>query len=133
MRIDGSCHCGAIRFEAEVDEGEVHLCHCTDCQSLTGTAFRTSVPARDGTLRVTAGTPRTYVKTADNGKRTEQNFCGTCGSPLFVHYAGDPNGWSIRWGAIRQRDALEPSASIWLRSAAPWLGRVPELPGHDRD
>jgi hypothetical protein len=133
MRIDGSCHCGAIRFEAEVEEGEVSLCHCTDCQSLTGTAFRTSVPARDGTLRVTAGTPRTYLKTADSGNRTEQNFCGDCGSPLFVRHPGDGQGWTIRWGAIRQRDALRPVRSIWLRSAVPWLDRVADLPGRQGD
>lgn len=133
MRIDGACHCGTIRFEAEVEEGEVHLCHCTDCQSLTGTAFRTSVPARRGTLRFTAGEPKVYVKTAANGRHLAQHFCSTCGSPLMVRYEDDPDGWSLRWGAIRQRDALQPSLSIWLHSAAPWLDRIPDLPGHDRD
>ena len=48
MRVDGACHCGAVRFAAEADAGQVSVCHCTDCQSLTGTAFRTSVRAVDG-------------------------------------------------------------------------------------
>jgi hypothetical protein len=39
MKIDGGCHCGAIAYEAEVDPDRVGICHCTDCQQLTGTAF----------------------------------------------------------------------------------------------
>ena len=39
MKVDGGCHCGFITFEAEVDPADVGVCHCTDCQSLSGTAF----------------------------------------------------------------------------------------------
>ena len=49
MKITGGCHCGAITYEAEVDPGKVSVCHCTDCQTLTGSAFRVSaVPTRRG-------------------------------------------------------------------------------------
>ena len=46
MKITGSCHCGAISYEAEVDAGAVIVCHCTDCQTLSGSAFRVVVPAK---------------------------------------------------------------------------------------
>jgi len=36
MKVQGSCHCGRITYEAEVDPGRVSLCHCTDCQTVTG-------------------------------------------------------------------------------------------------
>ncbi|TIO39203.1 MAG: GFA family protein, partial [Mesorhizobium sp.] len=45
MRIDGACHCGAITYEAEVDPEKTSICHCADCQQLTGTAFRVTVGA----------------------------------------------------------------------------------------
>jgi len=38
MKIDGHCHCGQITFEAEVDPNSVMICHCTDCQRLSGSA-----------------------------------------------------------------------------------------------
>ena len=62
MHIDGRCHCGAISFEAEVDPETTGICHCTDCQTLTGTAFRVTVKAQaeDYVLR---GTPTIHVKT----------------------------------------------------------------------
>ncbi|RYG85440.1 MAG: hypothetical protein EON59_12180, partial [Alphaproteobacteria bacterium] len=41
MQIDGQCHCGAIRFRAVLEDAAgLTLCHCTDCQALTGTACR---------------------------------------------------------------------------------------------
>ena len=46
MKIDGACHCGRISYEAEIDPADVTICHCTDCQTLSGSAFRTVVPAR---------------------------------------------------------------------------------------
>jgi len=36
MKVDGGRHCGNIRYEAEVDLANVVICHCTDCQTLTG-------------------------------------------------------------------------------------------------
>ena len=57
MHIDGRCHCGRLRYDAEVDPENVLICHCTDCQSLSGSAFRTVVLANEGTFRFVAGEP----------------------------------------------------------------------------
>src|SRR5262245_4627881 len=38
MKVDGRCHCGYITYEAEIDPEKVMICHCTDCQTLTGSA-----------------------------------------------------------------------------------------------
>jgi len=42
MKLHGQCHCGAIAYEAEVEVGTMNVCHCLDCQTLTGSAFRTN-------------------------------------------------------------------------------------------
>ena len=55
MKIDGGCHCGAITYEAEIDPETVTICHCTDCQTLSGSAFRTAVPARKDVFRLLTG------------------------------------------------------------------------------
>jgi hypothetical protein len=62
MKVDGSCHCGSITYEAEVDPEKVVVCHCTDCQTLSGTAFRVVAPTREGTFKVLTGEPKVYVK-----------------------------------------------------------------------
>ena len=39
MKIDGGCHCGYITYEAEIDADKTLICHRTDCQTLSGSAF----------------------------------------------------------------------------------------------
>ena len=67
MKIDGGCHCGAITYEAEVDPDKAGICHCTDCQILSGTAFRTLVPIPEDAFTLLSGQPKTYIKTGDSG------------------------------------------------------------------
>ena len=83
MRIDGQCHCGNIRFEAEVDPEQVRICHCTDCQNSTGSAYRVNIPAAKGSFRMSGGPVKQYVKTtAESGRKRVQGFCPECGTPF---------------------------------------------------
>lgn len=133
MKIDGGCHCGKVRFEAEVDPARVTLCHCSDCQALTGTAFRTTVAAARDDIRI-EGETRIYVKTGESGRRRFQHFCPDCGSHLFVHGEGEgAEAWGIRWGGVRQREALIPRRQLWRRSAAAWVCDFADMPSAARD
>lgn len=128
MKAQGACHCGAIRYEAEIEEDGVSICHCSDCQVLTGTAFRVSVTAVPGTLRWLNGTPRVYIKTAESGRPREQGFCAQCGTPLFATSPGpEPRVYNLRVGPLAQRLQLTPVREIWCRSELPWLGRLGKL------
>src|SRR5580704_14672194 len=69
MRVTGACHCGHITYEAEVDPATIRICHCTDCQKLTGTAFRATIASLPESFRLNSGTPKTYLKTAESGNQ----------------------------------------------------------------
>nr|WP_314076195.1 GFA family protein [uncultured Roseococcus sp.] len=133
MQIDGGCHCGHVAYEAEIDPEQVTICHCTDCQTLTGSPFRVTVLTARQDLRLTAQAPKLYVRTGENGHRRRQYFCPECGTPLFTAGEGpETEEWGIRWGSIRQRRELAPKRQIWRRSELPWihaLGRLPGRPG----
>ena len=58
MKIDGGCHCGDITYEAEIDPETVGICHCTDCQALSASAFRTFVMAPEDDFRILSGDPK---------------------------------------------------------------------------
>ena len=134
MKIDGGCHCGFIAYEAEVDPDRVEICHCTDCQMLSGSAFRTVVPAMAGSFRLLAGQPKTYVKTAESGNRRVQAFCPECGTPVYSAPAGDSSGFfGLRVGTIRQRNSLVPKAQYWWRSAQPWVTDLGSLPRVEKE
>lgn len=120
MKVEGNCHCGKIAFEAEVDPNTVRICHCTDCQTLTGSAYRANVPAPAKTFVLLRGEPRTYVKTADSGARRAHAFCPDCGTPIYATALTNPTSYSLRIGTIKQRAELRPSRQIWCRSVLPW-------------
>lgn len=128
MKIDGSCHCGEITYEAEVDPDKVLVCHCTDCQTLSGSAFRTVVPAVEGTFKLLSGEPKTYIKIAESGRKRAQVFCPNCGSPIYSGpTGGDATFIGIRTGTVRQRDQLRPRKQYWCRSAQAWMADLNSL------
>ncbi len=109
MKIDGHCHCCEITFEAEVDPTALTICHCTDCQTITGWAFRANITAQVKHFVLKSGTPKTYVKTAESGNKRRQAFCG-----VLRHRRGTTRRayikgficlceFQFRWGRDRRR------------------------------
>ncbi len=120
MQVHGSCHCGNVRYEATVDPERTSICHCVDCQKLSASAYRVTVPANEGSFRLLHGEPKVYVKLGDSGARRAQVFCPHCGSQLYVHDADHPRIYGLRVGCIDERATLVPRKQIWCRSALPW-------------
>ena len=121
MKIDGTCHCGFITYEAEIDPDRVYVCHCTDCQSITGSAFRWAVSVAEENFKLLSGEPKTYVKTADSGATSHQLFCPVCASPLYAVSIGEgPSFFNLRLGTARQRALLPPKSQYWCRSSQHW-------------
>ena len=130
LKIDGSCHCGKIRYEADIELEKVGVCHCTDCQTLSGSAFVAFVQVQKENFRL-RGEPRIYVKTAESGNRRAQAFCPDCGTRIYASAEKDPPVFNLRLGTVRQRTELRPKVQLWCRSALPWvhdLGAVRQLP-----
>ena len=121
MKIDGGCHCGRITYVAEIDPEQVSICHCTDCQTFSGSAFRIAVPAAKEAFELRSGKPKIYVKTAESGARRIQAFCPECGTSIYSTAERDAQVFMIRVGTVRQRNELRPRTQIWCRSALDWV------------
>jgi hypothetical protein len=133
MFVTGSCHCGQIKFEAEIEPSELQICHCADCQVLTGTAFRAAIPARREHFKLRQGEPSIYVKIADSGSRRRHAFCGNCGTPVYRMPTDNNPNYSLRIGNLDQRFEFEfPLRQIWVKRRLPWvtaIASVPEVEG----
>lgn len=127
MHIHGSCHCGAIRFTADIDPERVTLCHCSDCQTLSGAPMRAIVRAPIDQFQL-QGNPKAYVKTAQSGQRRAQVFCPECGTPLYGSEAVNPQYVVIRLGCVAERAGLPPRKQLWTRSAMPWIHDLENVP-----
>ena len=119
MKINGGCHCGKVTYEADVDAEKVFICHCTDCQSLSGGPYRANVPVSAELFKL-KGQLASYVKTADSGNKRIQAFCADCGSAIYSTSAENPAVYVLRLGAVKQRAELTPRAQLFAASAMPW-------------
>ena len=134
MQVQGGCHCGYITYEAEVDPGAVRICHCTDCQQLTGSAYRVDVNVPKAHFKLLTGKPKTYVKTAESGNKRAHGFCPECGTPIYsTSTAADPESYGLRVGTIKQRAQLAPKKMGWCRSAMPWAMNLEALEQHPKN
>lgn len=129
--IDGACLCGYIRYEAKIDPERVRICHCTQCQAHSASAFRTGVLVGRKNFRLVSGEPKIYVKTAESGTPRAMAFCPECGTSIYGSTVEDPQVFSLRLGTARQRAELAPKAQIWARSAMPWLSALADIPRFD--
>ena len=127
MRIDGSCHCGAITYVAAINPDKVIICHCTDCQTISGAPYRANVPVAIERFEL-SGQPKIYVKTGDSGARIATAFCGVCGSALYSSKVEAPSYFNLRLGAVKQRAQLAPKAQGFCQSAMPWVMDLSVIP-----
>ena len=134
MKVDGQCLCGHLTYEAEVDPDAVEICNCTDCQTLSGSAFRVNVPVVGNSFKFLTGGPKTYVKIASSGNRRVLAFCPVCGTSVYSRpEAGKDGFFGLRVGSLRQRADLIPKAQCWRNSAQPWIDYIADLPAFGGD
>ncbi len=129
MKVTGRCHCGQVSYEAVLDPQHVAICHCTDCQMLSGSPYRVSVRVPAETFRLHSGKLEVYIKTAQSGARRAHAFCPVCGTPVHASDPHEPKTYSLRVGCLDQRDKLPPQKQIWCNSALPWSGNIEAVPG----
>ena len=129
MRITGQCHCGQLAYEAEIDPATVTICHCNDCQILSGSPYRVVVPTKQ--LKITKGQPKIYIKTtAESGRPRAQAFCPDCGTPFYASAPepGPDGVYNLRAGSIKERGQLPPRKAIWCDAAISWAEDISALP-----
>ena len=125
MRVDGCCLCGYIKYIAEVDVETTSICHCSDCQVNSGTAFGFVVGVMDNQFELQTGKLSIYIKIAESGSKRELGFCGKCGTRIFARpLKGEAGFFGLRAGTALQRNLLKPRRQAWKRSALEWTSKI---------
>ena len=134
MRIDGSCACGAIKIEGEADPERTQMCHCTDCQKFTGSAFSTVLGVPKPAVKIEGKIAR-YSKTGDTGKSIHRIFCPECGSSIADEADALPDVVMLGSGTLDDSSWVKPGMEIFCDSAQSWVDlqgamkRFPKMPG----
>ena len=99
----GSCHCGAVRFEADLDLAkDTFRCNCTIC--FKSRAWLASAPAADFRLLAGEANLRDYQF---GPKRIHHRFCATCGVRPFSQVS-DANGNAMYAVRVNCLDGVDP-------------------------
>ena len=128
LPLTGGCFCGACRYALFAAPYVVYVCHCTDCQKQSGSAFNMTMPSPREAFRVTEGEPAAFMRTTARGRVTTIRFCGTCGSRLFAE--SNPETVAIRPGTLDDTSWLAPAAQFYLSSSHVWA-RLAGVIDHD--
>jgi hypothetical protein len=124
MPQQGGCLCGDIRYALREDPVTVYACHCTDCQTETGSGFYLSVVVRADALVYTKGRPETYEVQLADGRKKGAYYCQRC-TARVGGASSLPGIASVDGGSLDDTSWLVPAGHIWTRSAQPWI-RLPE-------
>ena len=140
MKLEGSCHCGAVRFTVHsAHPYPFNLCYCSICRKTAGSGgYAINLGGEHSTLKVhgekAVAVYRAKIRDGKSGEITQspaqRHFCRHCGSALWA--------WDPRWpelvhpfaSAIDTDLPVPPERThLMVGSKAPWV----ELQLHERD
>ena len=96
MRVGGGCHCGAVRFEAEIATAiELWNCNCSICA--TSGYLHCFVRHEDFTLLQGQDVLTPY---RFGSGEAEHLFCKICGVKSFYQPRSHPDSWSVHFACL---------------------------------
>ena len=126
--IVGGCRCGAVRYTLALDAlPRTYACHCTDCQTWSGSAFSQQAVVPEAALEI-SGPVVLFELTPPSGRISRQRMCGICHTRIFNTNSARPGVAVIRAGTLDRSNELEATAHIWTRSKQPWLVLRDDVP-----
>ena len=121
-KLDGSCLCGKVTYSCATEPVATAVCHCTDCQKQTGTAFSVIVAVPREALRVEGDSLASFTTVGtDSGQNVSRQFCRECSSPITSLADAMPQLAFIKAGTLHDTSWLEPQMHVWCDSAQPWV------------
>lgn len=106
------------KVKGRIDAG--YACHCTDCQTRTGSAFSTLLPVPAEGLEV-MGETRTIVQLEAEGVRSVAHVCPECLTRVFNRNPIWPDLAILRAGTLERSAEFVPALHVWTGSAQPWI------------
>ena len=125
--MDGKCFCGAIRYRLDARPSDSYLCHCRDCQQLSGSAFHALSIVRKSDFHVIRGTPKTFEHKTQDGSTLARSFCPDCGTPLFNLSSRFDDIVMFTTTTLDKPQDCTPSFQIWMTSTLPWEKNIADL------
>ena len=118
----GGCQCGVVRYEVQGEPLAVGICHCTECQRQSGSAFGMSMIVPKNAFRILQGHLKTFTRTSDSGRPVTCAFCADCGTRIHHEPRYLQGVLNIKPGTLDDTSFLAPTIEVWSARKHPWLG-----------
>ncbi|MDA0662850.1 MAG: GFA family protein [Proteobacteria bacterium] len=130
--MKGSCQCGGVTYEITGKPLAMFVCHCTQCQKLSASAYSTTMLVKLSDLHVT-GEMKTWERMSDSGRRNVAYFCPDCGNRIYHLDPEAPAFARFKAGTLDNAKMPVPDAHLWVNSKQPWdeiPEGIPSYPGN---
>ena len=108
LKRTGGCLCGGVKFEVNLKEADVHICHCDLCKKWAGGPSLSLMCEDDWAI-----TGEENLTWFDSSEWAQRGFCNKCGTHLFGRVpAGDYRG--VYAGALDSQDGLKINMHIFI-------------------
>ena len=119
LPLTGGCQCGRIRYRVHSRPLVFYLCHCSECQRHTSSAFGESLRFRREDLDVDPGLV-SMSRMSESGKLRQGWFCPDCGVRIWHGTEGSAE-INIKAGTLDDTSWLVPAGHIWCSSKQPFM------------
>jgi hypothetical protein len=126
LPLTGGCQCGAVRYAVNAAPLTLYACHCSDCQTQSGSAFALSMVVPRNAVSVTHGALTEWLRRHPSGRVASCRFCGDCGSRLYHEPHANAKVTILKPGTLDDTSWLHPVGHIWTRSAQHWVAISPD-------
>ena len=116
----GGCQCGAVRYTLSMDPERLYTCHCTECQTQSGSAFGMTMLVRENSLNVT-GKLKEFIRTSDKGNTVKAYFCPECGVRIYGRPGYVKGVLSLKPGTLDDTSWLDPKTALWIKRSQHWF------------
>ncbi|CAN0654184.1 GFA family protein [Nitratireductor aquimarinus] len=133
QKNEGSCQCGAVKFQISGPFESFFLCHCSRCRKDTGSAHAANLFSTVARITWLSGEDRIKTYRVPES-RHEKSFCSECGSAV-PGIQMDGALLVVPAGSLDTPVDICPNAHICLSSRANWddgldeVTRLEGLPG----
>ncbi|WP_444994486.1 GFA family protein [Aliikangiella sp. IMCC44359] len=117
-RLSGQCLCGRVKFSLEENFSNFYLCHCHQCQKITGSAYASNLFTQPDNINWLCG--KEFITRYDDPDRSfTKAFCTRCGSGLpFLSQSGA--NLIVPAGCLNEPPEIMPQNNIFCEEQSAW-------------
>jgi len=119
--LQGGCQCGTIRYEVDGAPKRLLVCHCTDCQRQSSSAFGMTMVVNEQDFRIKRGEVKIYRSKSEAGRAKLGAFCPECGTRIYHKSEWRKGTVSVKAGTLDDTSWLRPEMHLWTRRKQPWV------------